>query len=278
MQPPPIPVVEAVPQLTDDGEAKFVASNLLTDGSRIYFNEGTTFNMKIGQVAVTGGSTAIIPTRFAIPQIVGLDPEGSALLAMMGSPSEGVSGIPLWTIPLPLGEPRRLGNLKAQDASFCPDGRILFSLGKDLYLAEKEGSNPHKLLSADGLIGEPSMSPDLTQIVFTSYPLSGTATIFDATADGSGVHPIATTNEGLGYCCARWMPDGRYIVFQNRGASRRDLWMLPMKAGFPQRSRQLIQLTAGPLSYSGPVASRDGKQIFAAGTKQRGELVRYDVN
>jgi WD40 repeat protein len=32
------------------------------------------------------------------------------------------------------------------------------------------------------------------------------------------------------------------------------------------------------LSYSGPVASRDGKQIFAAGTKQRGELVRYDGN
>ncbi len=28
----------------------------------------------------------------------------------------------------------------------------------------------------------------------------------------------------------------------------------------------------------GPIPSRDGKQIFAIGAKQRGELVRYDVN
>ena len=275
-KPPPIPVLEAVTQLTDDGEAKFVSSNLLTDGSRIYFNEGTAFSMKIGQVAVTGGPTAIIPTRFAIPPILGLDPDGSALLAGIGSPTQDI--LPLWTIPLPVGEPHRLGNLKAHDASFCPDGRILFSLGKDLYLADKEGSNPHKLLSADGLIGEPSMSPDGAQIMFTSYPRSGLTTIFAAKADGSGVHPITTANEGLGYCCARWMADGRHIVFQNRGASQHDLWMLPMKAGFLQRSGQLNHLTAGPLSYSGPVASRDGKQIFAAGTKQRGELVRYDGN
>jgi len=50
-----------------------------------------------------------------------------------------------------------------------------------------------------------------------------------------------------------------------------------MKAGFFQRVRQPIQLTNGPLSYTLPVPSRDGKQIFALGAKERGELVRFDV-
>jgi WD40 repeat protein len=51
-----------------------------------------------------------------------------------------------------------------------------------------------------------------------------------------------------------------------------------MKTGFFPRSRQPFQLTNGPLLYEKPVPSRDGKQVFAVGIKQRGELVRYDVN
>ena len=163
-QPPAVPVVQAVTQLTDDGEAKRAYDNLLTDGSRIYYNQGTEFSMKIAQVAVTGGPTAIIPTRFALPNITGLTHEGSALLAFVGPFSE--PALPLWTIPLPTGEPRRLGSLEAQDGSFAPDGSILFSQEKDLYIADKDGSNPRKLVSADGRVAEPSISPDTRKFVF----------------------------------------------------------------------------------------------------------------
>jgi WD40-like Beta Propeller Repeat len=38
-----------------------------------------------------------------------------------------------------------------------------------------------------------------------------------------------------------------------------------------------VRLTDGPLAYSSAMPSRDGKQIFAFGTKRRGELVRYDM-
>ena len=41
-QPPAVPVVGAVTQLTDDGEIKALSGRLVTDGSRIYFGEGTT--------------------------------------------------------------------------------------------------------------------------------------------------------------------------------------------------------------------------------------------
>ena len=49
-----------------------------------------------------------------------------------------------------------------------------------------------------------------------------------------------------------------------------------MNAGFLHQTRQPVQLTNGPLSYRHAAPSRDGKQIFAVGMKERGELVRYD--
>jgi hypothetical protein len=96
--------------------------------------------------------------------------------------------------------------------------------------------------------------------------------------DGSGLHPIVNSSDAGRVCCARWTPNGRYIVYENRYEGRIDLWALPMKAGLLRRSLHPVQLTNGPLSYRTPVPSRDGKQIFAVGMKARGELVRYDVN
>ena len=282
-QPPAVPVVEAVTQLTDDGQPKPGGGKIVTDGSRVYFNEGTSGGLKITQVAVTGGPTAIIPTRFDDPQIVGLSHEGSSLLALVGLHTDVATPFqyrsPLWTIPMPTGEPRRMGMIEAKDADFFPDGRILFSRGNDLYIAEKEGSNPRKLLSAEGLIAEPSVSPDGQRLVFTIYsPTDSTSMIVESRADGSGPHPIETTSGSRHACCAQWTPDGSYIVFQNRHEARQDLWAFPMKAVLFQRSRQPFQLTNGPLLYKKPVPSRDGKEVFAVGIKQRGQLVRYDVN
>jgi Tol biopolymer transport system component/DNA-binding winged helix-turn-helix (wHTH) protein len=274
---PAVPIVEAVTQLTDDGEPKPYATKIVTDGVRVYFNEGTQGSVKIAQVAVTGGSVAAIPTTVFAPRIVELAPDGSALLATSG----GIGGvpIPLWEIPLPTGEARRLGTIEAQDASFFPDGRILFAQGSDLYVAEKDGSNPRKLVTVDGLIRQPSLSPDGQQLLFTVW--SGRPTIpmsiVESTADGSGLHAIVNTSESGQVCCAQWSPDGKYILFQRRHEGRRDLWLLPMESGFFQRVYQPIQLTNGPLSYASPIQSRDGKQIFALGLKFRGELVRFDV-
>jgi len=41
-------------------------------------------------------------------------------------------------------------------------------------------------------------------------------------------------------------------------------------------SSEPIQLTAGPMSLSLPLPSKDGKTLFALGLQKRGELVRYD--
>jgi eukaryotic-like serine/threonine-protein kinase len=245
-EPPAVPVVQAVTQLTDDGEPKWIYHNLLTDGSRIYFNEGPSFSMKIAQVAVSGGPTAIIPTRFAMPELIGLDPEGSSLLALVGGPNSETPRS-WWMIPLPTGEPRQLGNFEAEDGGFTTDGRILFCKGNDLYIAEKDGSNARKLLSADGRIEQPSVSPDGKHLVFTVY-LSLTSALVVSNIDGSGRHVIVDPGEGRLVWRARWTPDGRYIVFQDENGGRPDLWVAQWQTGFLQRFHPPVQLTNGPLS------------------------------
>ena len=66
----------------------------------------------------------------------------------MASGSDDRAG-PLWLIPLPVGELRRVGDFEAHDASFFSDGRIAFTQGTALFVAEKNGSNPRKLAGLD---------------------------------------------------------------------------------------------------------------------------------
>ena len=190
-QPPAVPVVEAVTRLTSDGEVKANSGRLVTDGSRIYFGEGTPGSFRIMQVAATGGPTAIIPTRLANFQFTGLSQDGSYLLGAAGD----AFALPFWAVPLPSGEPRRLGSIVSQDADLFPDGRILFCLGNDINVAEKDGSQPRKLLSVDGLPVQPSVSPDGKRLVFTIWsPAHRPISIDEAKADGSGLHVLLSSS------------------------------------------------------------------------------------
>ncbi len=169
--PPAVPVVESVTQLTDDGESKH--GPLVSDGTRMYFNEGQPKNWKIAQVSVTGGPTALIETTFADPNIAALAHDGSALLAY----GEGSNfPAPLWMIPLPAGEAHRIGGYEAQWADIFPDDRIAFTTftnekytkgtESDLFIADKDGLNPLKLASVPGYAYSVNVSPDGQRILF----------------------------------------------------------------------------------------------------------------
>lgn len=271
-QPPAVPVVDAVTKLTNDGKVKGGGGRLVTDGSRIYFLEGSVGSYQTAQVATAGGATAIIPIRFANFQFTALSQDGSYLLGAAGDKYV----LPFWAVPLPTGEPRRLGSIESQDADLLPDGRILYALGKDLCIADKDGSNPRRTLSASDAIDWPSVSPDGKRVVFTLHK-ARVRTINEAGLDGSDLHTLVSSTEAGWVCCPAWTPDGRYMVYVSRYENRHDLWALPMKTGFLSRPQKPIQLTNGPLSYTMPVVARDGKHIYAVGTEQRGELVRYDA-
>ncbi len=277
-QPPAVPFVEAITQLTDDGEPKPIfnsQSSVFTDGSRVYFNEGTIWSLKIAEVAVSGGATAVVPTKAPNPEIVGLAHDGSSLLTLEGG--AGAFTLPLWEVPLPAGEPRRLGTIEALDVGIFPDGHIVFSNQRDLYVSDKVGANVRRLLTAESFVTGPMPSPNGEHIAFTVVSVSGPSIgIFESNADGSDVHILVRSTATDHVCCAAWTSDGRYIVYEDSREGRLDLWAHPMEAGLFHRAQPPIRITSGPLSYAGAAVDRDGKQIFTIGAKQRGEVVRYE--
>jgi len=272
--PTAVPVVESVTQLTDDGEPK--NGQLVSDGSRVYFNEGPNGSWKIAQVSTAGGRTSLVDTRVANPWVAGIAPDNSSLLVSAGGYEDGL--YPLWLIPIPAGDPRRLGTITASDQAFFPDGRILFVSYRDLYAAEKDGSNPRMLASMDGYIQDPSVSADGKNVAATLYTRGwASSKLVEIGADGTGLRTILSSGKDGRPCCSTWTRDGKYLAYETEHRQGSDLWALPMQTGFLRGARTPIRLTAGPLEYSGAGLSHDGKQIFAIGTKRRGELVHFDL-
>lgn len=139
-----------------------------------------------------------------------------------------------------------------------------------------DGSGSRKLLTTTGNPGWPRWSPDGKRLRFTSF---GPKTqVWEVSAEGRDLHPVLPGwNNPPAECCGTWTPDGKYFIFQSRSA-RADIWALREGGGLLRKAnREPIQLTNGPLSYLGPVPSKDGKRIFAIGSQPRGELARYDA-
>jgi len=275
-RPPAVPVVEAVTQLTDDGLPK--QGPLLTDGARIYFNEGAQGSWKIVQVSATGGETSLVSSALANPQLVDLAPDESFLLVSAAASNTAAGR--LWTVPLPSGNPRPFGDILTRQAAFFPDGRVVFAKGNELYVADKDGSGIRKLLTLHDSIYCPSVSPDGKQIVFRTSPLTGygtSNTLEEVAADGSGSREILRSRKDAILQCAGWSLDGRYLIYGVYRPGKSDIWALPSHMRLMGDPKP-IQLTNGPLSYGGLAQSpRDGKRMFAIGTRPRGELVKYDV-
>jgi len=269
-RPEAVPVVEAIQQLTDDQMGKVYVQ---TDGARVYFSEDRQGSLEIAQVSVKGGPVTTIPTEVLSPAVTGISPDASYLLVLPG----GIPvARPVWEVSLPAGESRRIGNLQSHEGSITADGRLLLCNVSDLVIADKDGSNPHTILTLkDGHFGGAEMSPDGRRIVFTHY---GPPDLYVMNSNGSGMRLLARNDGPGGFCCAHWTPDGKYIVFSTRFPNpQQDLWYLRIDDGWLQRPSQPKRLTAGPLSYWMPTLSRDGKTIFAIGTKLRTEWYRYDL-
>ena len=252
-------------QITNDGLQKL---SLVTDGSRIYFTESSGNRTFIAQVSALGGQVAPIQSP---GQVMGVSADGSELLATTAPPDDT-----LLSLPLPIGNPRRLGDIHTEAALWDATGHLLFAKGNDVYIADHDGRSPRELLTAPGLPGCLRFSPDGTRFRFdVRDTTAGTQTIWEAKADGSSLHPLLPgwSNPPSEFSGA-WTPDGRYYLFQavRNGAS--DIWAI--REDFSPFKRTPVQVTAGPLFFSSPVPSKDGKRLFVIGAQPRAELVRYD--
>ncbi|HTP68476.1 MAG TPA: winged helix-turn-helix domain-containing protein [Dongiaceae bacterium] len=272
--PLPPPRVTATIQLTRDGIPKV---KVLTDGSRLYTTEAGNAD-RIVQASTSGGETSPIPTPFANPIVNAISPDHSQLLVLDSVGSEAESKF--WSLPLPSGVPRRLGDLAGHSGTWSPDGRhIVFCTGLDIYQANADGTGPHKLATVSGEPNGLNFSPDGSRIRFSiARPESDSSALWEMRSDGSDLHPLFPKwHSPPVECCGVWTPDGHYYLFVS-GFPGSDVWALREMTGlFPRRSSMPFQLTTGPLSFTSLTPSPDGRKLFAHGLQGRGELVRYDA-
>jgi Tol biopolymer transport system component len=108
--------------------------------------------------------------------------------------------------------------------------------------------------------------------------VNNTSAIWEARIDGSNLHPVFPGwNNPPAESTGSWTPDGRYYVFQSVRDGAANIWIVPERTNWWRKvSREPVQLTTGPLLYSNPLPSRDGKKLFVIGSQPHAELVRYD--
>jgi len=272
-RPLPQPSVSGYTAVTHDGIQKYLIG---TDGARLYLGESSSEGSVIAQVSATGGEVARVsvpaPTMFPLA----VSPDGATLLVADERGQTAFRG-PLWAVPVLGGSPRKLGDTVALAAVYSPDGeRIVYADGNDLLLAKSDGSEIHKLVSLPDTVCEPAWSPDGAVIRFrVGGSFFGEAALWEVSANGTNLHSVLPGwHTPPSECCATWTADGRYFVFESKG----NIWARAEKRGwFAKSGSEPVQLTSGPMTFSTPLPSKDGKKLFVVGGLAHGELSRYDV-
>jgi len=271
LRPLPAPRVTAYQQITNDAIMKSLVG---TDGTRLYYTEGTGETSWDVQMAISGGEPARLPRPSPFFKTLDVAPDGSSLLAAeITTYGRG----PLWTLPILGGSPQRVGDLVTTEAAaWSPDGqRMAYGQEGELFVAQKDGSGARQLASVQGRIMKPAWSPDGRRIRFSvgDEPRLSEA-LWEVSAEGANLHAVYPAwHKPAEECCGKWTPDGKYFIFASLGG----IWAQAEPRGLFRRGPSPpVKLTSGAVPFSEALPSKDGKRLFAVGVAPRGEVVRYD--
>jgi Tol biopolymer transport system component len=107
-------------------------------------------------------------------------------------------------------------------AAFAPDGTsIIYGQGHDVYLMNRDGASPRKLLTVDNIPHWYRFSADAKTLRFSQFDPNGPMnTSMSANADGTGLQKMFKG------CCGDWTPDGRFFVFLRAVDGHINFWTL----------------------------------------------------
>jgi Tol biopolymer transport system component/DNA-binding winged helix-turn-helix (wHTH) protein len=274
LRPRSTPRITGYQQITQDGRQKF---RLVSGGDRLYTQEYDSGRFVVSQVSAAGGETSVLQTPFTNVMLGEITPDGSALL--LGEFQETNKQVPVWSLPLPTGAPRRIGDWLIESLTPTPDGKsFILSNSDGVSEASADGGLLRKLFTTPGHAFDLDVTPDGKRISFSVEDTrTGTSGIWVAGRDGSQPHALFPNDVDSEHdCCAKWTPDGKYLLFARYSRGHENIWVLPVENSWFKGGPRAMQLTNGPLDFSEPVPSRDGKKIFALGAQPRTELIRYN--
>ena len=281
----PAPQVTGTSQLTRDGVPKLYVLRgqppaLLTDGSRIYFTEPGPVRSTLMQISTDGGEAVPIHLPFdSFPYAASLVPDRPELL-VTGGPSVS-QGTALWRVPVPAGQPRRIGSVFANDATLSPDGTTLYyTFGRAIFRANPDGSDQRKILAVDGDPYWIRVSPDGKVLRFSvARGDFDTNSLWEAHPDGTHARQLlAGWNSWKNDCCGNWTSDGKYFLFESTRDGVANLWATRETGDLWRKtSREPVRLTLGEMSSQAPLPNREGTKVFFIGATSHGEVVRYDA-
>jgi serine/threonine protein kinase/Tol biopolymer transport system component len=263
-------------QITNDGISK---RSLVTDGTRLYFSEYLSGHSVLMQVSTSGGETAPVPTSLASADIYDLYPGRSELL-LKGMAEGSETEWPVWVLPVPGGSLRPVGNVLAHAATWSPDGQhIVYAFKSGLYECKADGNDSRQLLKVSGVAFAPRFSPDGRRLRFTLRNTEKhTSSLWEVAVDGTGLHAVLPDwNNPAQEFGGAWMPNGDYFLFEATQDHNQNIWAL--RGGdslFRKAGAAPTQLTVGPLMFSNPTPSRDGKKLFVIGQQRRFDLIRLE--
>jgi eukaryotic-like serine/threonine-protein kinase len=272
MRPVPMPHVTRIVQITHDGLPK---EYFVNDGTRVYYAAGNgTADIKMYEVSAEGGDPVPMP-RLAGMVPLDISADGSALLLGQPSTEPGVH-LALWVAATLGGDLRRVGDLRAVDARWSPNGdEILYCNAPELRMARSDGSDSRLVarIKSDDLL-YPALSADGRSIRFTLIR-KNVVGLWEVRIDGTHLHKLFEELGNYPREDGVWTHDYEYFVFSAQQTTH-DLWAIRQSPPFSfRRSSNVLRLTNGPLIADRPHPSPDGGTIFFRGQLDRGELVRY---
>jgi DNA-binding winged helix-turn-helix (wHTH) protein/Tol biopolymer transport system component len=273
---PHVPRVLRLDQLTQSGRVD-PWGRIVSDGSRLFYLERQADHWITMQTAAAGGESQPFPGPFPNTKIFAISPDTSRLLVAPFTTASG--SLPLWSLPLVGGTPRRLAALVANDVTYSPDGTQLALATPDgIFLSQTDGSNLRRLLYLPGENNDIAWSPNSRLLRFTHAEPTAGSLIFEVSSEGQNLRLLFPSSaEIASACCGRWTLDGAYFVFTGTQNGRSDLWALQEPPlGISWLRRKPSRLTSGPFSYVDGLPAAQGNALYAHGSAEWLEILRLD--
>ena len=270
--PAPLPRVLDSTQLTFDGRTK---GGLTARAGNIYFNERESNRHTLVKMAEAGGLPVVLDSSIPGFDLGDVSADGTKLIV------GGRSAVPteydkVKIMDLADGSLRDLAGIQATDVAWAPGGKIIYSVDRDIFLVDADGSHPHKLLTAPYRAFYLRFSPDGTRLRFSAG--KSRHSLWEARSDGSDLHEILTElTDYPDRCCGEWSHDGRYFFFNTVRNGIGRIWaQTQTKSFWSGRFPAPVALTSAPPNYFIGAPSPTSNKLLVTATEPRAELVRYD--